>query len=149
MSLNLAQVIGNLGADPELRYTSSGQAVCTLRLATDESYSDKEGNKKSNTQWHRVVVWGKQAEACKQYLGKGRQVYAQGRLQTRKWIDKDGVTRFTTEIVAQRIRFLGPANQSSAAVANESVEEDSHEEMTIEDTAEEMLAKIRTGDVAF
>ena len=148
MSLNLAQVIGNLGADPELRYTSNGQAVCTLRLATDESYMGKDGQRQTNTQWHRVVVWGKQAEACKEYLNKGRQVYAQGRLQTRKWVDKDGVTRFTTEIVAQRIRFLGSANQSSTVKsANESYEEADVEDSSVD--AEAIVAKIHTGDVVF
>jgi single-strand DNA-binding protein len=106
-SINKVIVIGNLGADPELRYTPGGQAVCDLRIATTEQWTDKSGERKEQTEWHRVVVWGKQAENCSQYLAKGRQVYVEGRLRTRQWEDKDGQKRYTTEIVAQTVQFLG------------------------------------------
>src|ERR1051325_4567792 len=106
-SINKVIVIGNLGADPELRYTPGGQAVCDLRVATTEQWTDKSGERKEQTEWHRVVVWGKQAENCSQYLSKGRQVYVEGRLRTRQWDDKDGNKRYTTEIVAQTVQFLG------------------------------------------
>lgn len=106
-SLNKVQVIGNLGDDPEVRYTGSGQAVGTLRIATNERWTDKDGQSQERTEWHRVVVWGKQAEQCKEFLSKGRQIYAEGRLQTREWTDREGHKRYTTEIVAQRVLFLG------------------------------------------
>jgi single-strand DNA-binding protein len=105
--VNKVILIGNLGADPELRYTSGGSAVADLRLATSRKYTTKDGNSKEDTQWHRIVVWGKQAEHCKEYLSKGRQVYVEGRLQTRQWEDRDGNKRYTTEVVAERVQFLG------------------------------------------
>jgi len=101
-SLNKVTLIGNLGADPEVRFTGSGKQVANLRIATTEKWSTGE-----QTEWHRVVVFGKQAETCKEYLSKGRQVYIEGRLQTRQWDDRDGNKRYTTEIVAQRVLFLG------------------------------------------
>ncbi|MCA9520982.1 MAG: single-stranded DNA-binding protein [Myxococcales bacterium] len=107
MTVNKVILVGNLGADPEIRYTGGGQAVANFRIATSENWTNKEGSRESRTEWHRVVVWGKQAELCKEYLSKGRQVYVEGRLQTRQWDDKDGNTRYTTEVVAQSIRFLG------------------------------------------
>jgi len=106
-SVNKAIILGNLGADPELRYTSGGQAVTELRIATNRKWQGKDGNLQEDTQWHRVVVWGKQAEQCKEYLAKGRQAYVEGRLQTRAWEDRDGNKRYTTEIVAQQVLFLG------------------------------------------
>ena len=107
-SVNKVILIGNLGADPELKYLpNGGQAVCELRLATNDSYTDKQGQRQEKTEWHRVVVWGKQAESCAQYLKKGRTVYVEGRLQTREWDDKDGNKRYTTEIVANTVQFLG------------------------------------------
>jgi single-strand DNA-binding protein len=106
-SVNKVIVIGNLGKDPELRYTPGGQAVCDLSVATTDQWTDKGGERKEQTEWHRVVVWGKQAENCSQYLTKGRQVYVEGRLRTRQWDDKDGNKRYTTEIVAQTVQFLG------------------------------------------
>jgi single-strand DNA-binding protein len=104
--VNKVILIGNLGADPELRYTSGNQAVTDLRLATSRKWRDKNGEMQEDTQWHRVVVWGKQAEQCKEYLAKGRQVYVEGRLQTRQWEDRDGNKRYTTEVVAQTVQFL-------------------------------------------
>lgn len=106
-SVNKVILIGNLGADPEVRYTPGGQAVCELRMATNESWTDKNGAKQERTEWHRVVVWGKQAENCGKYLSKGRTAYVEGRLQTRQWDDKEGNKRYTTEIVADRVQFLG------------------------------------------
>jgi single-strand DNA-binding protein len=90
-----------------MRYTPSGSGVCELRLATNESWTDKSGQRQERTEWHRIVVWGKRAELCSKYLSKGRQVYVEGRLRTRSWDDKDGVKRYTTEIVANDIQFLG------------------------------------------
>jgi single-strand DNA-binding protein len=105
--INKVILIGNLGADPELRYTSGGSAVADLRLATSRKWTAKDGTSKEETEWHRVVVWGKQAETCKEYLSKGRQVYVEGRLQTRQWEDRDGNKRYTTEVVAENVKFLG------------------------------------------
>lgn len=105
--INKVILIGNLGADPELRFTAGGQAVADLRLATSRRWQGKDGSTQEDTQWHRVVVWGKQAEQCKEFLSKGRQVYVEGRLQTRSWEDRDGNKRYTTEVVAQQIQFLG------------------------------------------
>lgn len=106
-SVNKVILIGNLGQDPEKRVTGTGQPVCTLNLATTERWTARDGQKQEKTEWHRVVVWGPQAESCSQYLSKGRQVYVEGRLQTRQWEDKEGNKRYTTEVVAQRIQFLG------------------------------------------
>lgn len=107
MAINKVILIGNLGKDPELRHSPSGQAVCNLSIATSESWTDKNGQKQEKTEWHRVVVFSKLAELCGQYLSKGRQAYIEGKLQTRSWQDKDGQTRYTTEVVAQSIQFLG------------------------------------------
>lgn len=115
MSMNIAIVAGNLGRDPEVRVTPSGRAVATLSVATNESWTDQEGNRQERTEWHRVVVWGKQAENCGQYLSKGRQVCVQGRIQTRKWTDQNGQDRYTTEIVAQRVDFLGGGGGARAS----------------------------------
>ncbi len=107
-SVNKVILIGNLGAKPELKYLPSGQAVCELRIATNESFTDKNQQKQERTEWHRVVVWGKTGENCAQYLDKGRSVYLEGRLQTRSWDDKaSGEKRYMTEIVAQTVQFLG------------------------------------------
>lgn len=106
-SVNKVIIIGNLGADPEKRVTGTGQTVATLNVATNEKWTDKAGQKQERTEWHRVVVWGQQADNCAQYLSKGRQVYVEGRLQTRQWDDKEGNKRYTTEVVAQRVQFLG------------------------------------------
>lgn len=105
-SVNKAIIIGNLGDDPELRYTNNNNATCTLSVATNERWKDKNGEPQERTEWHRVVVFGRQAENCNQYLKKGRNVYIEGRIQTRKWEDKDGNNRYTTEIVAQTVQFL-------------------------------------------
>ncbi|MBI2343245.1 MAG: single-stranded DNA-binding protein [Deltaproteobacteria bacterium] len=106
-SLNKAMILGNLGDNPEVRSTPNGQTVATLRIATNERWTDKDGQAQERTEWHRVVVWGRQAEQCGTYLSKGRQVFVEGRIQTREWTDKEGHRRFTTEVIAQRIQFLG------------------------------------------
>ncbi|MBX5480980.1 MAG: single-stranded DNA-binding protein [Myxococcaceae bacterium] len=106
--INKVILIGNLGNDPEIRFTQGGQAVANFRIATSESWTDKSsGQKQERTEWHRIVVWGKLAELCGQYLKKGRQCYVEGRLQTREWMDKDGRKQWTTEVVAQTVQFLG------------------------------------------
>lgn len=104
--LNRVMIIGRLGADPELRYTQAGQATCSLRVATDESYTDRDGNREERTEWHRVAVFGKTAENCNQYLRKGSLVYVEGKLSTRKWQDQNGQERYSTEIRADRVQFL-------------------------------------------
>lgn len=105
-SLNKAMIIGRLGQDPEVRYTQSNTAVANLSIATSERYKDKEGEWKERTEWHRVVAWGRLAEICQEYLKKGSQVYIEGPIQTRKWEDKEGQTRYTTEIKALTMTML-------------------------------------------
>ena len=104
--LNKVMIIGRLGADPELRYTQAGQPICSLRVATDESYTDKDGNRVERTEWHSVVAFGKTADHCNQFLRKGSLVYVEGKLSTRKWQDQKGQDRYTTEIRAERVQFL-------------------------------------------
>jgi single-strand DNA-binding protein len=106
-SVNKVILIGNLGADPEVRYMPSGDAITNIRLATTDTWKDKNGEKQERTEWHRVAFFGKLAEIAGEYLKKGSQVYVEGRLQTRKWQDKDGQDRYTTEIVADRMQMLG------------------------------------------
>lgn len=105
--VNKAILIGNLGADPEVRFTPGGQAVANFRIATSESWTDKSGQKQERTEWHRIVVWGKLAELCGEYLAKGRQCFVEGRLQTREWTDKENRKNYTTEIIANNVVFLG------------------------------------------
>ena len=118
-NLNKAMIIGNLGVDPEVRYTQSGTAVCNLRIATHERWTSKDGEPGERTEWHNVVVFGKTAENCGNYLSKGRAVYIEGRLQTRKWEDKDGNDRYTTEIVANTVQFLGGRNDDADPPRNQ------------------------------
>ncbi|HLT29760.1 MAG TPA: single-stranded DNA-binding protein [Myxococcaceae bacterium] len=105
--VNKVILVGNLGADPEVRFTPGGQAVANFRIATSESWTDKQGQKQERTEWHRIVVWGKLGELCGEYLAKGRQCYVEGRLQTREWTDKEGKKNYTTEVVATNVVFLG------------------------------------------
>jgi single-strand DNA-binding protein len=104
--VNKVILLGNLGQDPELRSTSGGQSVATLRVATSEKYKDKEGTLQERTEWHTVTVWGRDADNVAKYCKKGKQLYIEGRLQTRKWQDKQGNDRYTTEVVAESIKFL-------------------------------------------
>ena len=105
--LNKAILIGNLGKDPEIRYTPSGLGIANFNIATSETWTTKEGQKETRTEWHRIVAFGKLAEICGEYLSKGKQVYIEGRIQTRDWEDKDGVKRYTTEIIASQMLMLG------------------------------------------
>ncbi|MCE9580082.1 MAG: single-stranded DNA-binding protein [Deltaproteobacteria bacterium] len=113
--VNKVILVGNLGADPDMRYTPSGQGVCELRIATSESWNDKNGQRQERVEWHRVVVWGKRAEVCAKYLSKGRQVYVEGRIQTRTYDDKEGQKRYITEVIANDVQFLGGGNRDGAA----------------------------------
>ena len=108
-SVNKVILIGNLGADPEVRYTPGGTAVANFRIATNEVWNDKNGQRQERTEWHRIVVWGKTAENCGEYLAKGRPVYIEGKLQTREWTDKENRKNYTTEVVANQVTFLGSA----------------------------------------
>lgn len=105
-SLNKVMLIGRLGRDPEIRYTQSGQAVANFSIATDETYMGKDGQKVEKTEWHKIVVWGKQAEFCGNYLTKGRLIYVEGKIETRKWQDQNGQDRYSTEIKADRVQGL-------------------------------------------
>ncbi len=116
-SVNKAIILGNLGKDPELRHTQGGKAVCTLRVATNEVWTDQAGERKERTEWHTIVVWGRQAENCNQYLKKGRSVYVEGRLSTRKWQDKEGHDRYSTEVVADRVQFVGGGKGEGAGAS--------------------------------
>ena len=106
-SLNKVMIIGNLGADPEMRYTANGSAVTTFNVATNRQYTTREGEQRDETEWFRVVAWNRLAEICSQYLSKGRQVFVEGRMQTRSWEGQDGQKRYTTELIAQEVQFLG------------------------------------------
>ncbi len=111
MSVNKVILVGRLGADPELKTLSSGQSVANFNIATSENWVDRDGAKQERTEWHRIVVWGKLAEVCRQHLGKGRQVYVEGKLQTRSWEDQQGQKRYTTEVTASTVQFLGAPNE--------------------------------------
>ncbi len=106
-SVNKAIIVGNLGRDAEVRYTPGGTAVANISVATTETWNDKSGQRQEKTEWHRVAIWGKTAEAIGEYLTKGRQVYVEGRIETRQWDDKDGQKRYTTEIRSDRVVLLG------------------------------------------
>jgi len=114
-SVNKVILVGNLGRDVEVRHTPGGAVVATLNLATTEVWNDRENQRQEKTEWHRVIVWGKQAESLQEYLTKGKQVYVEGRLQTRQWADKDGNKRYTTEIKTDRLTLLGGAGRGGAA----------------------------------
>jgi single-strand DNA-binding protein len=114
--INKVILIGNLGSDPEVRYTPSGVAVAQFNIATSEEWKDRDtGEKKERTEWHRIVAWRRLGEICGEYLSKGKQVYIEGRLQTRDWEDRDGNKRYTTEIVASDVQFLGTRDSSEPA----------------------------------
>jgi single-strand DNA-binding protein len=115
MSVNKVLLIGNLGRDPEIRYTPSGRPVARFPLATSEVWTDADGNRQERTEWHNIVVWGKQAETCGQYLAKGRQVFVEGSIRSRAYDDKDGNRRYITEVIGQRVQFLGGRGGESAA----------------------------------
>ena len=111
--VNKVILVGHLGRDPELRYTQSGQPVANFSLATSESYSKRDGEREDRTEWHRIVAWGRLAEICAEYLSKGRQIYIEGRIQTREWEDREGEKRRTTEIVAREMQMLGRRGETN------------------------------------
>ncbi|MGB8323310.1 MAG: single-stranded DNA-binding protein [Candidatus Acidiferrum sp.] len=117
MSVNKVMLVGRLGRDPETRYTGGGQAVANFSVATDETYKDRNGEKQKRTEWHKIVVWGKQAEIAQQYLKKGSLVFIEGRIQSREWQDKEGQKRTSFEIVASNFRMLGGRGDGMAAGA--------------------------------
>jgi single-strand DNA-binding protein len=123
-SVNKVILVGNLGRDAELRYTPGGAPVATLNLATTEVWNDKAGQKQEKTEWHRVVLWGKSAETLSEYLVKGKQIYVEGRLQTRQWDDKDGNKRYTTEIRGDRIVLLGGGGRGAGSMSRGGAGED-------------------------
>lgn len=131
--LNKVMIIGRLGADPELRYSQSGQAICYLRVATDESYTDKDGDRVERTEWHSVVVFGKSAENCNQFLGKGSLAYIEGKLATRKWKDQEGKDRYTTEIRADRVQFLDRKEGGQQKPAQRKEHENNQQHEKLED----------------
>ncbi len=117
--VNKVILVGNLGKDPELRNTTSGTSVCEFSIATGERWQGKDGQMQERTEWHRIVVWGKLGENCAKFLSKGRQVFLEGRLQTRSWEDKDGNKRYTTEIVARDVQFLGGGSGGGGGGGND------------------------------
>jgi single-strand DNA-binding protein len=117
MSVNKVILVGRLGRDPETRFTSGGQAVANFSIATDESYKDRSGERQKRTEWHKIVVWGKQAEIAQQYLKKGSLLFLEGRIQSREWQDKEGQKRTSFEIVATNFRMLGGRGDGMAAAA--------------------------------
>ena len=121
--LNKTMLIGNLGADVDTRYTKTQVAVATFRIATTERLKDNEGKPQESTEWHRIVAFGRLAEICSEYLSKGSRVYLEGRLQTRKWQDAEGVTRFTTEIIAREMKMLGGGERIDIPVPPEDGQE--------------------------
>lgn len=118
--INKAILIGNLGRDPEQRYTQAGKAVTSFSIATTERWKDKEGQQQEQTEWHNIVAWDRLAEICSEYLSKGSRVYIEGKLQTRKWQDKDGSDRYTTEIVAKEMKMLTPRSETEGRPAEHS-----------------------------
>jgi len=118
MSVNKVILVGRLGRDPETRFTSGGQAVANFSVATDETYKDRNGERQKRTEWHKIVVWGKQAEIAQQYLKKGSLLYLEGRIQSREWNDKEGQKRTSFEIVANSFRMLGSRSDSAGGGAS-------------------------------
>ncbi len=118
MSVNKVILVGRLGRDPETRYTGGGQAVANFSVATDETYKDKNGERQKRTEWHKIVVWGKQAEIAQQYLKKGSLIFIEGRIQSREWQDKEGQKRTSFEIVASNLRMLGGRGDGAAGVGS-------------------------------
>lgn len=113
--LNKCMIIGNLGVDPEMRYTANGTAVTTFRVATHRQYSGPDGERREETEWFSVVTWARLAETCSQYLSKGRQVFVEGRMRTRSWQAEDGQTRYRTELIAENVKFLGGRDAGAGA----------------------------------
>jgi single-strand DNA-binding protein len=130
-SINKVILIGNVGVDPELRYTTNGTPVANFSIATTERWTNRQGEATENTEWHRIVAWGKLGEFCSQYVNKGKQVYIEGRIRTRSWEDREGKKQRTTEVIAQRLQLLGrpetgtkPSESEVSPPEEESIEED-------------------------
>jgi single-strand DNA-binding protein len=121
--VNKVILVGNLGADPDVRYSSTGAAVVNFRIATSENWTNKEGGKETRTEWHRIVAFGKLAEICAEYLNKGKQVYVEGRLRSRSWEDKEGNKKWTTEVVASNVVMLGGAGDQPRETGGEPPED--------------------------
>ena len=126
--VNKVIIVGRLGADPELKSVGNAQSVARLNIATSESWMGKDGKSQERTEWHRVVVWGRQAENCGKFLSKGRQVYVEGRLQTRSWEDQQGQKKYATEIVATTVQFLGAGGEKSEQPARGNQQEEAHQD---------------------
>ena len=140
-SVNKVILIGNLGNDPEVRYLEGGQAVANFSLATNRVYNTRDNERREETEWHRVVLWGRQAETAEKYLKKGRTVYIEGRLRTRQWQDKDGVTKYTTEIVGEIMTMLGGQrddNHSQESNTSSVSKKDVNTELPPEDAADDL-----------
>ena len=154
-SLNKVMLIGNLGRDPEIRYTQNGTAVANFTMATTEYWNDPGGERREKTEWHRIVVWAKQAEFVGEYLKKGRSVYVEGSLQTREWTDRDGNKRVTTEIRAQRVQALGARGearndrQSEPAVAHHGAPNSSQDHHASSSAAEPCCGGCKDDDFPF
>ncbi len=141
--LNKVILIGNLGRDPEVRYTPGGLAVANFSMATSETWTNKEGEKETRTEWHRIVAWGKLGEICGEYLSKGKQIYIEGRIQTREWEDKEGNKRYTTEITASQMLMLG--SRESAGESRPSPSSD----METPNLPEPPISKTKDDDIPF
>ncbi len=141
--LNKVILIGNLGRDPEVRYTPGGLAVANFSMATSETWTNKEGEKETRTEWHRIVAWGKLGEICGEYLSKGKQIYIEGRIQTREWEDKEGNKRYTTEITASQMLMLG--SRESAGESRPSPSSD----METPNLSEPPISKTKDDDIPF
>jgi len=139
--VNKVILVGNLGADPIMRYTPNGTAVVNFSIATTDKFTSKSGERESRTEWHRVVAWSKLAEICNQYLKKGKQIYVEGRLQTRSWDDQSGTKRYTTEVVVNNMVMLGRAGET-ADVASQDVPPDNYSQ----GAAPESTSKAASGD---
>ena len=133
MSINKAIIIGRLGQDPELKYTPSGNAVCNFSVATSESWTDKSGQKQDKTFWHNIVAWGRIAELCSQYLAKGRECYIEGSIETRSWEGSDGAKKYTTEINAKNVQFLGQSLEKQESATDQKTESGKQQDFTAED----------------
>lgn len=130
-SLNKAMIIGNLGKDPEVKFTASGTAVANLTVATSEKFKDKSGELQEKTEWHRVTLWGKLAEIAGEYLSKGKTVYIEGRIETRKWVDSDGNDRYNTEIVGEKMQMLSAKGEHTTPKGASQHEEPPYDEDSI------------------
>lgn len=152
-SVNNAQILGNIGKDIELKQTKNGNCYCELSVATSERRTDNNGNVNNETTWHKVIVWNKQAENCAKYLSKGRQVFVEGKFQGRKWVDDKGQNRYSTQIVARNVQFVGSKNEVQARPANTGYVQNQNNQMNIpqmQNVQQNMSAQdVRMDDIPF